>query len=374
MGSVRFHVAFHVVDRFLLIGGFFELEGVFEFALPVGIGREGVAGGHFALGIQLEKFLGHVADGFADARLARFPDGGAEAVERGRDAAERLIFLNQVEASERDVELGVLGVAQEHEFAVRAFDRHLAQAFELADAVVHVDDEIAGLEIGEIAEEAGRFWARAGALRGRRKSFEKIRVAVDGEIGVGDYDAFAGGRFDEDHSGNVTAVRFFGKAADGNIFFEFTETVGHFIFVADVRKALELTGARGRDHYLFAGGEAAADFSDEGGDVTVIAGGGLRVKRVRDLALDGDAEMLEREPGRELKCERPLFVVEEVAIGGLAQRVFGVVECDAQALAVLFDGRFEERGFVLDNERIAGEIEESGLSFFEQDLLKLPAG
>ena len=79
-----------------------------------------------------------------------------------------LIFLNEVEARERDVEFGVVRVMQEHEFAVGAFDGYLAQAFELADAVVHVDDKIAGLEIGEIAEEAGGFWARAGALRGRR--------------------------------------------------------------------------------------------------------------------------------------------------------------------------------------------------------------
>ena len=52
-----FHVALHVVDGFLLVGGFFEFKGVFEFALPIRIGREGVAGGHFALGVEFEKLV-----------------------------------------------------------------------------------------------------------------------------------------------------------------------------------------------------------------------------------------------------------------------------------------------------------------------------
>jgi hypothetical protein len=48
---------------------------------------------------------------------------------------------------------------QQHEFAVRALDSYLAKTVELADAVVHMDDKIARLEIREIAEEAGGFWA-----------------------------------------------------------------------------------------------------------------------------------------------------------------------------------------------------------------------
>ena len=116
-----------------------------------------MARGGFAFGVELEKLLGHVVDGFADARLARFPDGGAEAVERGRGAAERLIFLNEVEPRERDVEFGVVRVMQKHEFAGGTFDDYLAQAFELADAVIDVDDKIAGLEIRKIAEKAGGF-------------------------------------------------------------------------------------------------------------------------------------------------------------------------------------------------------------------------
>jgi hypothetical protein len=86
----------------------------------------------------------------------------------------------------------------------------LAQAVELADAVVHVDYKITGLEVGEIAEKAGGFWARAGTLRGRRERFEEISVSVDGEIYVENRHAFANRRFNEDHAGNITAMRLFG--------------------------------------------------------------------------------------------------------------------------------------------------------------------
>ncbi len=43
----------------------------------------------------------------------------------------------------------------------------LAEAFELADAVIDVDDVVAGLEFGEIAEEAGGADFAAGAVQRR---------------------------------------------------------------------------------------------------------------------------------------------------------------------------------------------------------------
>ena len=133
--------------------------------LPIRVWRERVPYRQFSLGVKRQKLFRHVADGFAHARLARFPDRGAQAVELRLHAAERLVFLNQVEARERNVELRVVRVAQQHEFAVRAFDRDLAQAFELADAVVHVHHVVAGLQIGEIAEETRGLRPRARALQ-----------------------------------------------------------------------------------------------------------------------------------------------------------------------------------------------------------------
>ena len=47
-------------------------------------GENGEALGQFALGVELEQLVGHVAHLGLDARLGARPGGAAEAVERGR--------------------------------------------------------------------------------------------------------------------------------------------------------------------------------------------------------------------------------------------------------------------------------------------------
>ena len=90
--QIRFHIALHVFDGALLVGSFLEFESVVEFASPIGVRRKGVADGRFSLGVEFQKLIRHVADGFLHARLARFPNRGAQAVELRLDAAERLYF------------------------------------------------------------------------------------------------------------------------------------------------------------------------------------------------------------------------------------------------------------------------------------------
>ena len=196
----------------------------------------------------------------------------------GFDAAQRSVFLNQVDASERDVELGVASEFEQHEFAVGAFDGDLAQAFELADAVIDVDHVVAGFEIAEIAEEAGGFGARTSALRRGGKRFEKIGVAVEDDFGVDESDAFGERRFGEHDTSAGRAAFFLGQAGDGGVGFEFAHAIGQFKFVADVGEAFEFAGAGGGNHDLIAGGDAGAGFGDEGRDIAVIARGGLSLQ------------------------------------------------------------------------------------------------
>ena len=59
----------YVFDGLGLVFGFVEFEGVFEFAEPFVAGRKGVSDGGFALGVELEQFVGHVFHGLADAGL-----------------------------------------------------------------------------------------------------------------------------------------------------------------------------------------------------------------------------------------------------------------------------------------------------------------
>jgi len=99
------------------------------------------------------------------------------------------IALDEVHALERNVQAGVIGVAQQHEFAAPAIRFNLAEAFELADAVIDVNDEVTGLELCEIAEEAGGADFLAGTLD-RRRALEKIGVAQQRDLGVGKRNTF----------------------------------------------------------------------------------------------------------------------------------------------------------------------------------------
>ena len=89
------------------------------------------------------------------------------------------VLLDQVEARHGDEQLVVAGVAQfeELERLVRP-DGHLLQADELADAVVDVDDEVADLQVAEVAR--GRpAAALARAVRAAPLFFEEVRLGVD---------------------------------------------------------------------------------------------------------------------------------------------------------------------------------------------------
>jgi len=53
--------------------------------------------------------------------------------------------LYQIHALQRNVQARIFGISQQHELATAAVRLDLSKPFELTDAVVHVDDEVAGL-------------------------------------------------------------------------------------------------------------------------------------------------------------------------------------------------------------------------------------
>ncbi len=77
----------------------------------------------------------------------------------GRERAR--VLLDEVEPLDRDEQLVVAGVAELHELLRLEADVDPLQADEHADAVVDVDDEIAGLEIAEVREKRARRGAPA---------------------------------------------------------------------------------------------------------------------------------------------------------------------------------------------------------------------
>ncbi len=141
------------------------------------IGPERVAGNGATLGVELQQLLGHVAHRLLDTRLGLFPRGPAKPVQRGPGAAG--VFLDQVETLDGDEQL-VLAVVTQLEELLRvggAADPELLQADEFADPVIHVDHEIADLEVAQVREKGLR---QVAALFGSAPLFlEDVGLRID---------------------------------------------------------------------------------------------------------------------------------------------------------------------------------------------------
>src|SRR5260370_4756201 len=143
-------------------------------------------------------------------------------------AFEDAVTLNQVQTFEGNRAAGMVGVFQQHEFSVVAAVFDLAKALELADAVIHMDDVVAGLQLGKIAEEAGSTNLAAGALDGGG-DVEEIGVAEKRKPGIEKRDAFGEKRANQQHGGGFLRA-FGGKSSSGGR--RFAQEVGDFGFAA----------------------------------------------------------------------------------------------------------------------------------------------
>ncbi len=202
---------------------------------------------------------------------------------------EHAVTLNEIHAFERNVEARIFGVLQEHELAAVSAGLDLAKSLELADAVIHVDHVVAGLQLGKIAEETrGANFAAGSVDRGR--NVKKIGVTKKREPGVGKGDAFGEGRANEQHSGGF--LRAFGGEAGSGIF-GFAEYVGDFILAADVREAFDFSGARSGQENGSAGSELGLDIRHAGNDVAVETRAGPRGELELRRGTDSEGELLD---------------------------------------------------------------------------------
>ncbi len=149
-----FHITLDGLDRGELVVGLGVIECVLKLALELVVRREYCAFGLVALGVELEQFVGHVLHGLADASLGLGPLLRAELVELRRGACVRgTVFLDEVEARKRDVELGGLGEFENHELDGETVLHNLFQALILRDAMLDMHDIIADGEVAEVRDK-----------------------------------------------------------------------------------------------------------------------------------------------------------------------------------------------------------------------------
>ena len=161
---LRLHVGLDRLDRLELVGGLAVGEGRLEPHLPLAVGREAVPAARLALGVEVEQLAGHLAGGAARPRLHLLPALAAERGELGMlAAADVAADLRQLVG--RDEDLVAAAVLELEVVAGDAGDRPGVEAGEAGDAVVLVDDVVAG---GRSPSEASRPPDGAGAAARRR--------------------------------------------------------------------------------------------------------------------------------------------------------------------------------------------------------------
>ncbi len=348
-----------------LVVGLVEVEGVFELALHVGVGREGRALRGFALRVELEELGGHVGHGLFDAGLGLLPALRAELVElRGGAGFGGAVLLDEVEAGERDVEFGFVGELEDHELERRGvvlFDD--AKAAVAGDAVFDVDDVVADGEVAEVGDEGGGFgFAAADGPGGDVGVVGEVLRAEDddltggGLVEVEDLDAGGDGGLDDDGRAEI-AGEIAGLGVDGGaavLIGARAEAVGDLILLQEAGEAF--------DFALVGGGEEDAglllherlDGFDECGDgaVEALRGAGGEVDfgevaavgvedvdgaELIEFAAGGAAQAVFEVPGGEVD----VFGADEDADAGA---VVALLDLVPPALALVFDhgGFFDE--------------------------------
>ena len=165
--ALGLHVPLDLLDRLALVARLRVGEGGLEVAQPVRVGREREAAAVAALGVEVEQLAGELLGGAAGARLHRVPARPAELGERrvlaaGADVARDLRELvDRHEDAVGALELEVEVVARD------AGDGLRVEAGEAREAVVLVDDDVAGAQVGERAQQpAARAASAAPRARG----------------------------------------------------------------------------------------------------------------------------------------------------------------------------------------------------------------
>ena len=142
----------HRLDRPRLIGRLLERKTGGEGFVIVDVEPEGVALARSALGIEVQKLCRGIVCALRGLAFRLVPLPTAELVQRGRLGGGAAVAADDVEARDRHVELGIVGIEQVQEFVRPVAEIERSEAEVAADAVLFVDDRVADAHLGEVAQ------------------------------------------------------------------------------------------------------------------------------------------------------------------------------------------------------------------------------
>ena len=167
------------VDRGLLVVGFLVGKARGKFVGCADRDRQPRRFAKLPLGGDLDQLVGDLADAILHPRFARLPAGAAEPVELDVGVL-RAVARQQLDVLDRQIELGVFGVVDFQAVVRRAGGLDVLQSDEAADAVIDMDDQIAGREAGHLGDEIVRALRRA--ARPHQPVAQNVLLADDGDV------------------------------------------------------------------------------------------------------------------------------------------------------------------------------------------------
>src|SRR5687768_14276468 len=181
--SGSLHILLYIVDRRGLIDRKFVWKRILKLSLPRRVGRKRVARNKFSLRIKPQKLIGHVAHRAFCLCLRLLPPDATKAIERWGRRLARRISRNEIHSLNRDEELCVVGVDEQHEFALTSARVDGLKRLETADAVIDMNDIVARFQIAKIRDERPEPVLRS-PLPQSRGSLGVLNFAED--IGLGE--------------------------------------------------------------------------------------------------------------------------------------------------------------------------------------------
>ena len=267
----RSQILDHVADRAVLILGFLIGEAIDKGGVARDIGFGDGGGAQRAFGGGLEQFTRDFADALLHLGLAPLPGFAAQLVE-AHAIAVRSVAGEDFEIFDRHEQLVATRIAQGDAIMRRLADRNLGQPFIAANAMVHVDDEVAGRQGGEFREEGVGILLALGAAD--EAVAQHILFGQDRDIGGGK--AMVERQDGQRHAAiGGDAERFLPAIGGGEALDAMVEQQAG----QSLARAARIAG----DHHLFLGALQRGDmFADRFVDVDILRAFGREVARAID--------------------------------------------------------------------------------------------